>query len=100
MACYNWGEIRCFLWCAACGQPQAAQFFWKLSPTMGANGFRTRLMTMYFRLCAAVIGENPRLFGFDSTNPRRSRPRQGGKRRFCAGGVNAADARKREACSN
>ena len=67
MACYNWKETRIREMLKKMPENPRDRNFWKL---LGANMIPQETYDYVFSIiAAAVIGENPRLFGFDFDNP-------------------------------
>lgn len=69
MACYNWGELRVLPLVRSMPANPRDRNFWKL-----LAGYREKVPQetydyVFYIVSAAVIGENPRLFGFDFDNP-------------------------------
>ena len=69
MACYNWGESRVVPLVRSMPANPRDRNFWKL-----LAGYREKVPQetydyVFYIVSAAVIGENPRLFGFDFDNP-------------------------------
>lgn len=69
MASYNWGENRVVNLIRSMPANPQERNFWKL-----VEKYRTRIPQqtydyVFYIVSAAVIGENPRLFGFDFDNP-------------------------------
>jgi membrane-bound lytic murein transglycosylase D len=69
MACYNWGEQYVLPLVQKMPQNPKERNYWRLTAT-----YRTRIPQetydyVFYIVSAAVIGENPRQFGFDFDNP-------------------------------
>ena len=69
MACYNWGENQILPLIRSMPQNPRERNFWRL-----LNNHREKIPQetydyVFYIASAAVIGENPRLFGFDFDNP-------------------------------
>jgi membrane-bound lytic murein transglycosylase D len=69
MACYNWGENQVLPLVRSMPPNPRERNFWRL-----LTHYRDRIPTetydyVFYIFSAAVIGENPRLFGFDFDNP-------------------------------
>jgi membrane-bound lytic murein transglycosylase D len=69
MACYNWGDDRVLPLVRSMPQNPKERNFWQF-----LRNFRERIPQetydyVFYIVSAAVIGENPRLFGFDFDNP-------------------------------
>lgn len=72
MACYNWGELQVLPLVRRMPLNPRERNFWQLLAT-----HRDRIPTetynyVFYIVSAAVIGEDPRLFGFDFDNPLAS----------------------------
>jgi hypothetical protein len=69
MASYNWGEWRVIDYLRKMPQNPRDRNFWKFLAQYGKQlPFQTYEYVFYI-VSAAVIGENPRLFGFPFDNP-------------------------------
>jgi membrane-bound lytic murein transglycosylase D len=69
MACYNWGEDQVLPLVRSMPANPRERNFWRL---LSAHRDRIPKETydyVFYIISAAVIGENPRLFGFDFDNP-------------------------------
>lgn len=67
MACYNWNETRIRTMLSRMPENPRDRNFWKL---LASNMVPQETYDYVFSIIAAsVIGENPRLFGFDFDNP-------------------------------
>ncbi len=67
MACYNWQETRVRDMLSRMPENPRERNFWKL---LNRNLIpRETYDYVFYIIAAAVIGENPRLFGFDADNP-------------------------------
>jgi peptidoglycan lytic transglycosylase D len=69
MASYNWGEHRVIPLIQSLAAHPRERNYWKL---LGAYRDKIPKETydyVFYIVAAAVIGENPRLFGFDFDNP-------------------------------
>ena len=69
MSCYNWGESRVLPLVQSMPANPRERNFWRL-----LAGYREKVPQetydyVFYIVSAAVIGENPRLFGFDFDNP-------------------------------
>ena len=76
MASYNWGEVRVIDILKKMPQNPRDRNFWKL---LAQHREQVPLQTyeyVFYIVAAAVIGENPRLFGFPFDNPLGFLPRQ------------------------
>lgn len=72
MACYNWGEYAVLPFVRKLPPNPRDRNFWKL---LAAHRSEVPQQTYDYVLsitAAAVVGENPRLFGFDFDNPLRN----------------------------
>jgi len=76
MASYNWGEWRVIDYLRKMPQNPRDRNFWKFLSQYGKQlPFQTYEYVFYI-VSAAVIGENPRLFGFPFDNPLGSVPQR------------------------
>ena len=76
MASYNWGEVRVIDILRKMPQNPKDRNFWKL---LAEHREQVPLQTyeyVFYIVAAAVIGENPRLFGFPFDNPLGFLPQQ------------------------
>jgi hypothetical protein len=69
MASYNWGENRVLKLIRSMPKNARERNFWQL-----ISKYRSRIPDetydyVFYIFSAAVIGENPRLFGYDFDNP-------------------------------
>ncbi len=69
MACYNWGEGRVLPLVQKMPANPRERNFWKLLANYRARVPAETYDYVFYIASAAVIGENPRLFGFDFDNP-------------------------------
>ena len=69
MACYNWGEDYVLPLVRKMPQNPRERNFWKLIGTYKDKIPKETYDYVYYIVSAAVIGENPRQFGFDFDNP-------------------------------
>lgn len=69
MACYNWGENQVIPMVRSLPQNPKDRNFWKLLSTYKEKIPTETYDYVFYIMSAAVIGENPRLFGFDFDNP-------------------------------
>jgi hypothetical protein len=69
MASYNWGEGRVIRYIRKLTPNPKERNFWKLLSTYGDKVPKQTYDYVFYIFSAAVIGENPRLFGFDFDNP-------------------------------
>ncbi len=69
MASYNWGEDRVVELLRQMPQNPRDRNFWKLLKQYRHKIPRETYDYVFSIISAAVIGENPRLFGFDFDNP-------------------------------
>ena len=69
MACYNWGEDYVLPLVRKLPANPRERNFWKLLSTYREKIPRETYDYVFYIVSAAVIGENPRLFGFDFDNP-------------------------------
>jgi hypothetical protein len=69
MACYNWGEDRILPLVRSMPANPKERNFWQLLSAHRAKIPQETYDYVFYIASAAVIGENPRLFGFDFDNP-------------------------------
>jgi len=69
MACYNWGEKSVLPLVQSMPKNPRERNFWKLLELYKAKIPDETYKYVFYIVSAAVIGENPRLFGIDSDNP-------------------------------
>ncbi len=69
MACYNWGEDYVLPRVRAMPANPKDRNFWKLLANNKDKIPKETYDYVFYIVSAAVIGENPRLFGFDFDNP-------------------------------
>lgn len=69
MASYNWGENRVIRLIQSMPQHPQERNFWKLLEHYRVRVPKETYDYVFNIVAAAVIGENPRLFGFDFDNP-------------------------------
>jgi soluble lytic murein transglycosylase-like protein len=69
MAAYNWGERRIIDLLQSMPQNPRERNFWRLLENYHDKIPRQTYDYVFFIFSAAVIGENPHLFGFDFDNP-------------------------------
>jgi membrane-bound lytic murein transglycosylase D len=69
MACYNWGEDYVLPLVRKLPPNPRDRNFWRLLSTYGEKIPQETHDYVFYIVSAAVIGENPRLFGFDFDNP-------------------------------
>jgi membrane-bound lytic murein transglycosylase D len=69
MASYNWGEDRVVPLIRSMPANPRERNFWSLLAKHGSKIPEETYGYVYYIFSAAVIGENPRLFGFDFDNP-------------------------------
>ncbi len=69
MACYNWGEDYVLPLVRKLPANPRERNFWRLLSTYGDKIPQETHDYVFYIVAAAVIGENPRLFGFDFDNP-------------------------------
>ncbi|VTR64630.1 FHA domain-containing protein [Desulfosarcina cetonica] len=72
MASYNWGERRVIKLIQTLPEDPRERNFWKLITTYRDKIPDETYNYVFYIFTAAVIGENPRLFGFDFDNPLAS----------------------------
>lgn len=72
MACYNWGEGQVLPLVRSMPANPRERNFWKLLANHRNQIPRETYDYVFYITSAAVIGENPRLFGFDFDNPLES----------------------------
>jgi soluble lytic murein transglycosylase-like protein len=71
MASYNWGEGKVVPMVRALPPSPRSRNFWRLLSTQKEKIPRETYDYVFYIVSAAVIGENPQLFGFDFRNPLR-----------------------------
>jgi membrane-bound lytic murein transglycosylase D len=69
MACYNWGENQVLPLVRSMPADPRERNFWKLLQKHRNQIPKETYDYVFYIMSAAVIGENPRLFGFDFDNP-------------------------------
>jgi membrane-bound lytic murein transglycosylase D len=69
MACYNWGEHRVLPLVRTMPANPRDRNFWKLLGSYREKVPKETYDYVFYIISAAVIGENPRMFGFDFDNP-------------------------------
>jgi hypothetical protein len=69
MACYNWGEDSVLPLVRSLPANPRERNFWKLLEKAREKIPKETYDYVYYIFSAAVIGENPKLFGFDFENP-------------------------------
>jgi hypothetical protein len=69
MASYNWGENRVIRLLQRMPQNPRERNFWRLLALYRNQIPKETYDYVFFIISAAVIGENPKLFGFDFENP-------------------------------
>jgi hypothetical protein len=69
MACYNWGEGRVIPLVRSMPANPRERNFWQLLSLYRDKIPQETYDYVFYIVSAAVIGENPRLFGFDFDNP-------------------------------
>jgi membrane-bound lytic murein transglycosylase D len=69
MACYNWGEDYVLPLVRSLPANPKERNFWKLLEKDREKIPKETYDYVFYIFSAAVIGENPRLFGFDFDNP-------------------------------
>jgi hypothetical protein len=69
MACYNWGEDRVLPLVRGLPANPEERNFWKIQEKFGRKIPAETYDYVLSIVSAAIIGENPRLFGFDFDNP-------------------------------
>jgi len=69
MACYNWGEDRVLPLVRSMPANPKERNFWRLLSSYRKKLPQETYDYVLYIVSAAVIGENPRLFGFDFDNP-------------------------------
>lgn len=69
MACYNWGEDSVLPLVRQMPPNPKDRNFWKLLATSRDKIPQETYNYVFYIISAAVIGENPRLFGFEFDNP-------------------------------
>ena len=73
MACYNWGERSVLKLVQSMPKNPRERNFWKLLELYKDKIPQETYDYVFYIVSASVIGENPRLFGFDCDNPLDSR---------------------------
>ena len=73
MACYNWGENQVLPLVRSMPANPRERNFWRLLAHHRGQIPRETYDYVFYIFSAAVIGENPRLFGFDFDNPLANR---------------------------
>jgi membrane-bound lytic murein transglycosylase D len=76
MACYNWGEGRVIPLVRSMPPNPRERNFWRLLSSYRDKIPQQTYDYVLYIVSAAVIGENPRLFGFDFDNPLAQPERQ------------------------
>jgi len=69
MACYNWGEGRVIPLVRSIPANPKDRNFWRLLTAYRDKVPQETYDYVFYIASAAVIGENPRLFGFDFDSP-------------------------------
>lgn len=69
MACYNWGENQVLPLVRGMPLNPGQRNFWRLLADHRSQIPKETYDYVFYIVSAAVIGENPRLFGFDFDNP-------------------------------
>jgi membrane-bound lytic murein transglycosylase D len=69
MASYNWGEHRVIPLIQSLPANPRERNYWKLLAAYKDKVPKETYDYVFYIVAAAVIGENPRLFGFDFDNP-------------------------------
>ena len=69
MACYNWGETQVLPLVRSMPANPRERNFWRLLAHHRDQIPKETYDYVFYIFSAAVIGENPRLFGFDFDNP-------------------------------
>lgn len=69
MACYNWGEEQVLPLVRSMPANPRERNFWKLLSNHRDRIPQETYDYVFYIISAAVIGENPRFFGFDFDNP-------------------------------
>jgi membrane-bound lytic murein transglycosylase D len=69
MACYNWGEDRVLPLVQKMPANPRERNYWRLIARYPEKVPQETYDYVFYIVAAAVIGENPRLFGFDFDNP-------------------------------
>jgi membrane-bound lytic murein transglycosylase D len=69
MACYNWGEEQVLPLVRSMPANPRERNFWRLLSRHRSKIPQETYDYVFYIVSAAVIGENPRLFGFDFDNP-------------------------------
>jgi hypothetical protein len=76
MACYNWGELRVLPLVQKMPANPRERNYWKLLAQYRDKVPQETYDYVFYIVSAAVIGENPRQFGFDFDNPLLDAGRQ------------------------
>jgi hypothetical protein len=69
MACYNWGDDRVLPLVRSIPDNPRDRNFWKFLERFRKNIPQETYDYVFYIVSGAVIGENPRLFGFGFDNP-------------------------------
>jgi hypothetical protein len=69
IACYNWGEDQMLPLVRSMPENPRERNFWRLLSQHRNKIPQETYDYVFYIISAAVIGENPRLFGFDFDNP-------------------------------
>ena len=69
MASYNWGEGRVIKRIKSLPSNARERNFWRLLTEFRSDIPQETYDYVFYIVSASVIGENPRLFGFDFDNP-------------------------------
>ncbi len=69
MACYNWGEDKVLPLVRSMPTNPRERNFWRLLQSYRGKVPKETYDYVFYIVSAAVIGENPRMFGFDFENP-------------------------------
>ena len=72
MASYNWGERRVIKLIRTMPENPRERNFWRILENYKERIPKQTYDYVFYIVSAAVIGENPRLFGFDFDNPLKS----------------------------
>ncbi|HEY3835257.1 MAG TPA: hypothetical protein VGL72_01735, partial [Bryobacteraceae bacterium] len=72
MACYNWGEHSVLPLVQSMPKNPRDRNFWKLLTLHRDKIPKETYDYVFYITSAAVIGENPRLFGMDCDNPLKA----------------------------
>ncbi len=76
MASYNWGENRVIKLINTMPENPRERNFWRLLSKYKSNIPQETYDYVFYIVSAAVIGEDPRLFGFDFDNPLARAPKK------------------------